>query len=120
MRRQPRVVLVVRVSMRAVRLETVLGGEMVWAPVHVLAVRDSLKMAWIRTTAVQAGRVARAGRVGVVTLMVDLLAFGNWLSERSVDEPVDVVAHPVDLATNVAGRLLRSAFVEPAGSQLWP
>ena len=106
--------------MRAVSLETVLGGKTVWAPVHVLAMRDGLQMARIRTTTVQAGRVAGAGRVGVVTLMVDLFAVGNRLNERSVDEPVDVVAHPVDLATNVAGCLLRSSFVEPARSQLWP
>jgi len=31
-------------SVRAVSLETVLDGGMVWASVHVLAVRDSLKM----------------------------------------------------------------------------
>jgi hypothetical protein len=106
--------------MRAVRLETILDDGMVWAAVHILAVRDSLKVVWIRTTTVQAGRVARAGRVGVVTLMVDLLAGGNRFNERSVDEPVDVVAHPVDVATNVAGRPVRSALVEPAWSKLWP
>jgi len=39
MRRHPRVLLVVRMSMRAVSLETVLDGEMVWAPVHVLVMR---------------------------------------------------------------------------------
>jgi hypothetical protein len=62
-----------------VSLETVLDSEMVWAPVHVLAVRNSLEMIRIQTTTVQAGRVARAGRVGVVTLMVDLLTVGNRL-----------------------------------------
>lgn len=56
----------------------------------------------------------------VVTLMVDLFAVGDRRNERSVDEPVDVVAHSIDLATNVAGGLLWSAFVEPARSQLWP
>jgi hypothetical protein len=66
-------------SIRAVSLETVLDSEMVWAPVHVLAVRNSLEMIRIQTTTVQAGRVARAGRVGVVTLMVDLLTVGNRL-----------------------------------------
>ena len=120
MRRHQRVGLVVRMSVRAVSLETVLDGGMVWASVHVLAVRDSLKMVRIRTTTVQAGRVARAGRIRVVTQMIDLFAVGDRLDQCSVDEPVDVVAHPVDLATNVAGCLLRSAFVEPAGSQLWP
>jgi hypothetical protein len=107
-------------SVRAVSLETVLDGGMVWASVHVLAMRDSLKVVRIRTTTVQAGRVAWAGRVGVVTLMVNLFAVGDRLNERSVDEPVNVVAHPVDLATNVAGRFLRRAFVWPAPSQLWP
>jgi hypothetical protein len=66
-------------SMRAVSLETVLDGEMVWAPVHVLVMRDSLEMIRIQTTTVQAGRVARAVRVGVVTPMVDLLTVGNRL-----------------------------------------
>jgi len=103
-----------------VRLETVLGREAIRTPVHVLAVRDSLKMVRVHTATVQAGRVARARRVDVVTPMVDLFAIGNRLNQRSVHEPVDVVAHPADLATNVAGRLLRSAFVEPARSQLWP
>ena len=106
--------------MRAMRLETVLGGDMVWASVHVLAVRDSLEMIRIQTTTVQAGGVTRAGRVGVVTLMVDLPALGNRLDQCSVSEPVDVVTHPADLATNVAGCLLRSAFVKPAGSKLGP
>jgi hypothetical protein len=107
-------------SMWAVSLEAVFDGEMIWAPVHVLAVRDSLEMIRIQTTTVQAGCVARAGRVGVVTLMVDLLTVGNRLDQRSVDEPVDVVANPAYLATNVAGCLLRNAFVEPTRSQLWP